>query len=66
MIWKTRYDGFYGTFLEDLLGFYGIKHLVLTCTVVNIRVLHTGGNAALRWFKIYITLDMASTLSEFG
>jgi Isochorismate hydrolase len=32
VIRKTRYDGFYGTFLEDLLGVYGIKHLVITGT----------------------------------
>ena len=32
VIRKTRYDGFYGTLLEDLLGVYGIKHLVITGT----------------------------------
>jgi nicotinamidase-related amidase len=48
VIRKTRYDGFYGTFLENLLGFYGIKHLVVTSTAVNICVLHTAGSAALR------------------
>jgi nicotinamidase-related amidase len=52
VIRKTRYDSFYGTFLEDLLGFYGVKHLVLTCTVVNICILHTAGSAALRRFKV--------------
>jgi nicotinamidase-related amidase len=29
---KTRYDGFYGTFLEDLLRVYGVKLLVITRT----------------------------------
>jgi nicotinamidase-related amidase len=48
VIRKTRYDSFYGTFLENLLGFYGIKHLVVTSTAVNICVLHTAGSAALR------------------
>jgi nicotinamidase-related amidase len=48
VVQKTRYDGFYGTFLENLLGFYGIKHLVITGTVANICVLHTAGSAALR------------------
>jgi nicotinamidase-related amidase len=66
VIQKTKYDGFYSTLLEDLLRVYGDKHLVVTSTVVNICVLHTAGSAALRWFKIYITLDMASALSEFG
>jgi len=47
VIRKTRYDSFYGTFLENLLGFYGIKHLVVTSTAVNICVLHTAGSAAL-------------------
>jgi nicotinamidase-related amidase len=45
VIRKTRYDSFYGTFLENLLGFYGVKHLVVTSTAVNICVLHTAGRA---------------------
>ncbi|MCC6006019.1 MAG: isochorismatase family protein [Thermofilum sp.] len=48
MIQKIRYDSFYSTFLEDLLEVYGVKHLVVTSTAVNICVLHTAGSAALR------------------
>jgi nicotinamidase-related amidase len=65
VIRKTRYDGFFGTFLEDLLRVYGVKHLVVTGTVANIRVLHTAGSAALRWFKVYIPLDAVSALNDF-
>jgi nicotinamidase-related amidase len=65
VVQKTRYDGFYGTPLEDLLRVYGVKHLVVTGTVANICVLHTAGSAALRWFKVYIPLDAVSALNDF-
>ena len=62
---KTRYDGFYGTPLEDLLRIYGVKNLVITGTVANICVLHTAASAALRWYKIYVPMDAISALNEF-
>ncbi|MEN2999060.1 MAG: isochorismatase family cysteine hydrolase [Acidilobaceae archaeon] len=62
---KTRYDGFYGTPLEDLLKVYGIKHLVIVGTVANICVLHTAGSAALRWFKVVVPEDGISALNDF-
>ncbi len=62
---KTRYDGFYGTPLDDLLRVYGIKNLVITGTVANICVLHTAASAALRWYKIYVPMDGISALNEF-
>ncbi len=62
---KTRYDGFYGTPLDDLLRVYQVKHLVITGTVANICVLHTAGSAALRWYKVYVPMDAISALNTF-
>ncbi len=62
---KTRYDGFYGTPLDDLLRIYNIKNLVIVGTVANICVLHTAGSAALRWYKVYVPMDGISALNEF-
>ncbi len=65
VVQKTRYDGFYGTPLEDLLRAYNIENLVVTGTVANICVLHTAGSAALRRFKVHIPLDTVSALNDF-
>lgn len=62
---KTRYDGFYGTPLEDLLKIYGIEHTVIVGTVANICVLHTAASAALRWYKVYVPMDGISALTDF-
>jgi len=65
VVMKTRYDGFYGTPLDDLLRVYGIRNLVITGTVANICVLHTAGSAALRWYKVYVPADSISALNDF-
>ncbi len=65
VIQKTRYDGFYGTPLDDLLRIYNIKNLVIVGTVANICVLHTAASAALRWYKVIIPIDGISALTEF-
>ncbi len=62
---KTRYDGFYGTPLDDLLRIYGIENLVIAGTVANICVLHTAASAALRWYKVIVPVDGISALNEF-
>ncbi|MEM1928095.1 MAG: isochorismatase family cysteine hydrolase [Acidilobaceae archaeon] len=62
---KTRYDGFYGTPLEDLLRVYGVKYTVIVGTVANICVLHTAGSAALRGFKVVVPMDGVSALNDF-
>ncbi|MCS7107529.1 MAG: cysteine hydrolase [Acidilobaceae archaeon] len=62
---KTRYDGFYGTPLDDLLKVYGIRNLVIVGTVANICVLHTAGSAALRWYKVIVPEDGISALNDF-
>ena len=62
---KTRYDGFYGTPLDDLLRVYGIKNTVIVGTVANICVLHTAASAALRWYKVVVPMDGISALNDF-
>lgn len=62
---KTRYDGFYGTPLDDLLKVYGIKNTIIVGTVANICVLHTAASAALRWYKVIVPMDGVSALTEF-
>ena len=62
---KTRYDGFYGTPLDDILKIYNRKNLVIVGTVANICVLHTAGSAALRWYKVYVPINGISALNEF-
>jgi nicotinamidase-related amidase len=65
VIQKTRYDGFYGTPLDDLLRVYGIRNVVIVGTVANICVLHTAGSAALRWYKVIVPMDGISALNDF-
>jgi len=65
VVMKTRYDGFYGTPLEDLLRVYSIRNVVVTGTVANICVLHTAASAALRWYKVYVPMDAISALNDF-
>jgi len=62
---KTRYDGFYGTPLDDLLRVYGVRNTVIVGTVANICVLHTAASAALRWYKVIVPIDGISALTEF-
>ncbi len=62
---KTRYDGFYGTPLDDLLRVYHIRNVVVVGTVANICVLHTVSSAALRWYRVVVPVDGISALTEF-
>jgi nicotinamidase-related amidase len=65
VIQKTRYDGFYGTPLDDILRVYKIENVVIVGTVANICVLHTAASAALRWYKVIVPIDGISALTEF-
>jgi nicotinamidase-related amidase len=65
LIKKLRYDGFYGTYLDDVLRMRKIENTVITGTVANICVLHTAGSAALRGYKVVIPIDCISALSMF-
>lgn len=63
---KSRYDGFYGTWLEHFLSYvWKVKHLVIVGTVSNICVLHTAAAAGLRWFHVVMPADGISALTEF-
>ena len=64
VVMKTRYDGFYGTPLDDLLKVYGIRNLVVVGTVANICVLHTVASAALRWYRVVVPVDGISALND--
>jgi len=65
VIQKTRYDGFYGTPLDDLLRIYGVRYTVIVGTVANICVLHTAASAALRWYRVVVPIDGISALTDF-
>lgn len=65
MIKKLRYDGFHGTYLDDVLRMRKIEKTVITGTVANICVLHTAGSAAIRGYEIFIPIDCISALNEF-
>jgi nicotinamidase-related amidase len=63
---KSRYDGFYGTWLEHFLSYvWKVKHLVIVGTVSNICVLHTAASAGLRWFRVIMPANGISALTEF-
>jgi len=65
VIKKTRYDGFYGTPLDEYLRIFKIKNLVIVGTVANICVLHTAGSAALRFYNVILPIDAVSALTKF-
>ncbi len=63
---KSRYDGFYGTWLDHYLTHvWRVRHLVLAGTVSNICVLQTAASAALRWFELVVPADAISSLNDF-
>lgn len=65
LIKKLRYDGFYGTYLDDVLRMKKIENTIITGTVANICVLHTAGSAAIRGYRVIVPIDCISALSEF-
>lgn len=62
---KDRYDGFFGTELEETLEQEGTKAVIVCGTVANICVLHTAASAALRWYEVILPVDATSALNEF-
>ena len=63
---KSRYDGFYGTWLEHFLAnVWKVRHLVIVGTVSSICVLHTAASAGLRWYSVVVPADGVSALTEF-
>ncbi len=63
---KSRYDGFYGTWLEHFLAnVWRVRNLVIVGTVSSICVLHTAASAGLRWYSVAVPADCISALTEF-
>lgn len=63
---KSRYDGFYDTWLDHYLTrVWKVEHLVIVGTVSSICVLHTAAAAGLRWFNVVVPANGISALTEF-
>lgn len=63
---KSRYDGFYGTWLDHFLrSVWKVENLVIVGTVSSICVLHTAASAGLRWYNVVVPANGTSALSEF-
>lgn len=63
---KSRYDGFYGTWLDHFLGsVWKVENLVIVGTVASICVLHTAASAGLRWYNVVVPANGTSALTEF-
>ena len=63
---KSRYDGFYDTWLDAYLTRdWQVEHLVIVGTVASICVLHTAASAGLRWFHVVVPADGISALTDF-
>ncbi len=65
VIQKLRYDGFFGTSLDQELRLKNIKTVIVCGTVANICVLHTAGSAALRGYKVILPVDAVSAITPF-
>lgn len=62
---KDRYDGFYGTRLDQELKAREIDTVIVCGTVANICVLSTASSAAIRWYKVVLPVDAISALCDF-
>ncbi len=63
---KSRYDGFYDTWLDHYLSrLWKVENVVIVGTVSSICVLHTAGSAGLRWFNVVVPADGTSALTDF-
>lgn len=63
---KSRYDGFYDTWLDHYLrNVWKVDNLVIVGTVSSICVLHTAAAAGLRWFRVVVPADGTSALTDF-
>ncbi|MEZ4656360.1 MAG: isochorismatase family cysteine hydrolase [Caldilineaceae bacterium] len=63
---KSRYDGFYDTWLDHYLTrVWKVEHLVIVGTVSSICVLHTAASAGLRWFNVVAPANGISALTDF-
>lgn len=65
VVQKVRYDAFYATELDHMLGLWNVKTILLCGTVANICVHYTAASAALRWLEVVIPRDATSALDPF-
>jgi nicotinamidase-related amidase len=64
---KSRYSGFYGTWLDHHLSqVWDVDYTVVVGTVSNICVLHTAAGAGLRFMRVIVPADGISALTTFG
>lgn len=61
---KTRYSGFYGTRLEDILRKIGVERVVIVGILTNICVLFTAADAVMRGFEVEIPRDSVAASSR--
>ncbi len=62
---KSRYDGFYGTDLDQQLRVRGKDGLIIAGTVANVCVHYTAASAGLRFLDVVHPVDLISALNEF-
>lgn len=62
---KSRYDGFYGTDLDQQLRVHDRDELIIAGTVANICVHYTAASAGLRFLDVVHPVDLISALNEF-
>ncbi len=62
---KSRYDGFYGTDLDQQLRIRDREGLIIVGTVANICVHYTAASAGLRFMDVVHPVDLISALNEF-
>lgn len=64
---KTRYDGFYGTWLDHYVSqVWDVDYTIVVGTVSNICVLHTAASAGLRFKRVIVPADGVGALTDFG
>lgn len=62
-ILKPKHSGFYCTPLEILLGYLGVKWLILTGFAGNLCVLYTAYDAYMRDYQLYVPADCIASES---
>lgn len=62
---KPRYDGFYGTDLDQQMREHDREGLIIAGTVANICVHYTAASAGHRFMDVVLPIDLISALDEF-
>jgi nicotinamidase-related amidase len=61
---KQRYDAFFGTDLEQVLGALGVRDLAIAGVMTNLCVETTARQAFVRDFRVRVLMDAAATATE--